>query len=251
MQFLQARAKHIAQVARGWWAAIYCCWTFLCSIDVLIEHYASDSVKAIYNRAWLAPRWGWNISIIGFFAITVILVIEGSYRDALRIVRAYDEALAESEANRKEAETRLDNGHPILVLHVGKMAGSYEMAPSKYVLHLQNCGNRPARWVNVSSIQSTEKNYRLSFSRIAVIEPKATEYLHYAVHGMGGSAASIESFLADVPDGVYVTRYDLELKFRDTDESERTDTARLAYWPTDKVLGSVEVPYTKKDFKQP
>jgi hypothetical protein len=252
MEFLKSRAVHVRHIAHGWWAVIYFAWTILCSVDVFMEHYASNAVKAAYDQAWVAPKWGWNVSVVGFFAITVILMVEGSYRYTLGIERARDEELADSKANLKETQTRLYEGHPILVLELARTAGALAMGPSSYTLYLRNCGNRPARWVNVAITSSSNGNYYLSFGRIAVVEPKATERLLYTVHKKGEStaSASLESFLGDASEEAYVTWYDLKIAFRDTDESERTETARLAYWPEVQVLASAEVPYTKKEFKQ-
>jgi hypothetical protein len=83
MQFLKRRIKYIGRIAHWWWAVIYgLAWSLLCSIDVLIGHYASESFKAAYNKAWVAPKWGWAVWIIGLLVITILVIIEGSYRYA-------------------------------------------------------------------------------------------------------------------------------------------------------------------------
>lgn len=229
---------------------IYGGWTALCSLDVFMEHYASATLKTAYDQAWLAPKWGWSVSIIGFFIITVILVIEGSYRHVLKTENAHKETITISETKRKEAEERLYEGHPILVLEVGRVAGVYAMAPPEYVLYLKNCGERPARWINVDAVKSSGEHYRLTFGRISVIEPKQTESLSFAVEACNTlNKASLENFLSDAPADTYCTWYDLDVYFRDTDESGGSDKARLVYYHDEKVLGSAEVPYTKKGFK--
>lgn len=225
-------------------------WAFIANADLVISHYGSTEFIAKWN-GWWHPNWSGKTFVIGLLVIVLLMVFEGSYRHTIMIERARDKELAESKTNLKEARARLYEGHPILVLHLGRVARGDETGPSTYTLHLQNCGNRPARWVNTSITRSTGKNYHLSFGRIAVIEPQATESLLFTVHGKNESTASFESFLEDTPEDTYVTWYDLEITFRDSDESGRTDTARLAYWPKERVLGSVEVPYTKKEFKQP
>jgi hypothetical protein len=247
MLFLKARMRHISHITHGWWAAIYGAWTVVCSLDVLIEHYASASVKVAYDQAWVAPKWGWDVSIIGFLAITVGLVLEGSYRFVARIELASSEALSKSEKARRDAESRRYDGRPILVLQVAAVAPTYLMGPPQHVFYLKNCGNRPARWVNIPAVQSTGRNFRLSFARTPIIEPQAAETLAFEVSKIDTSAgAALESFLADTPDGIYVTWYDMKIEFRDTDESMRSETARLAYWPGERHLASVEVPYTRR-----
>jgi hypothetical protein len=58
MRTLENRLKHIGRIARWWWAVVYSAWTLLCSFDVLVEHYGSNSFKAAYDGVWIAPKWG-------------------------------------------------------------------------------------------------------------------------------------------------------------------------------------------------
>lgn len=102
MQFLTARASHVGQIARSWWAMIYgLVWSALCSVDVLVGHYGTDSFKTAYNSAWIAPKWGWKVWIIGLLVITVLVIVEGSFRDARE--REAGHAIA-NESRDKEIE---------------------------------------------------------------------------------------------------------------------------------------------------
>jgi hypothetical protein len=80
MWILEDRLKHIGRIARWWWAVTYGAWTLLCSFDVLVEHYGSESLKASYNNGWIAPKWGLHAWVIGLLVITVFAILEGSYK---------------------------------------------------------------------------------------------------------------------------------------------------------------------------
>src|ERR1022692_1829687 len=85
MRFITHRIKHVGQIAHLWWVVIYGAWALLCSLDVFVEHYASESFKVTYNNLWEAPKWGWQIWIIGLLVITVFAIFEGSYQYALTV----------------------------------------------------------------------------------------------------------------------------------------------------------------------
>lgn len=81
MRFFSTRARHVFHIARWWWALIYTgAWSAISIAETMVAHYGSDTVKAAYNRAWLAPRWGWKVWIIGILVITLFCIVEGSYR---------------------------------------------------------------------------------------------------------------------------------------------------------------------------
>ena len=173
---------------------------------------------------------------------------------------------AEEEA-RKQAESRMYDGRPLLVLRVAEIAGSrespginYDKSPRppvenkklpKFVIDIQNCGNRTARWITVGSTLSSQGNYRLTFGRITVLESKSSSPLSFEISKVaGGHRAELDDFLADTPNETYVVWYDVEILFRDTDESTKSDVARLSYWPGERVFQSSEVPYTRRGFTQ-
>jgi hypothetical protein len=85
MRFLKARLEHVGNIAHWWRAVIYGAWTLLCSCDVMVEHYGSDSFKSAYNGWWITPKWGWKTWVIGLLIITVLAILEGSYRHACRL----------------------------------------------------------------------------------------------------------------------------------------------------------------------
>jgi hypothetical protein len=92
MRFLKARAEHVWHIAHWWWAVIYGTWTLLCSFDVIVEHYGSDSFRAAYNSWWITPKWGAKTWLIGLLVITVLAILEGSYQYAHRLQLRLDGA---------------------------------------------------------------------------------------------------------------------------------------------------------------
>ena len=267
MQAISRRVKHVGHIANWWWAVMYGVWTLLCSFDVLVEHYGTDSFRVAYNNLWIAPKWGWKVWIIGLLAITVLAVLEGSYRHSSALRDKHGDELSKLEAARAEAEARIYDGRPLLVLHVAEIHGTREnpgiiydkspVPPAKnkklpqFVIDIQNCRNRTARWITIADARSEQGNYRLAFARLSVLEGKDSSSLSFEVKKiLGGEAGTLSDFLVDTANDIYVTGYDIEITFRDTDESMQSDVARLAYWPGECVFQSVEVPYTRKDFRQ-
>jgi hypothetical protein len=248
MRFLVSRAKHVGHIAHWCWAVIYGLWTLVCSVDVLVEHYGSDSFKAVYNTWWITPKWGWETYIIGLLVITVFAILEGSYRHTSLLQENHRDALSKSEAARAEAEARIYDGRPLLVLRVAVIAGSREKGKLEYVFYIQNCGQRAARWVVLEQTKSHLGKYRLTFSRVSVVEPGKDAPLSFeaCTAGYPFSAATVNDFLADNPPDAYVVWYDIAVEFRDVDESMQKDTARLSYWPSEQILSSSEVPYTRR-----
>ena len=135
-----------------------------------------------------------------------------------------------------------------MVLHVAVIAGSREKGKPEYVFYIQNCGQRTARWVTLEHAESGLKKYRLTFNLVSVVEPGKETHLGYEICTIGypSSAATINEFLTDNQDNTYVVWYDIQIKFRDTDESMQEDTARLSYWPSEQAFSSSEVPYTRR-----
>ncbi len=103
-------------------------------------------------------------------------------------------------------------------------------------MSIQNCGGRAARWVTVASAKPDQGKYRLTFARVAVLEPKDSSPLSIEVsEAKGGDPATLDDFLADTARDTYVTWYDIEISFRDTDDSMKEDIARISYWPGERV----------------
>jgi hypothetical protein len=55
------------------WLALYA------NLDLLIGKYGSERTKSVWEQ-WTHPQWGWKNWAIGALAITIVLLIEGSYR---------------------------------------------------------------------------------------------------------------------------------------------------------------------------
>ncbi len=80
MHFIKDRFKHGGRIGQWWWAMIFGAWTLVCSADVLVGKYGSDSFKVAWDAAWKLPKFGWEVWIIGLLMITVLMIFEGSYR---------------------------------------------------------------------------------------------------------------------------------------------------------------------------
>ena len=175
--------------------------------------------------------------------------------------------LCTEEELRKQTEAKLYDGRPLLVLHVAEVAGTrekpiliYDKSPAppprkkklpKFVVQIQNCGNRTARWIDAEVVRSDQGNYLLTFGRIPSLEPSSSLSLPFEVRKVHTeNSATLDDFLYDTRDGTYVTWYDFKIHFRDTDDSAKEEMMRLSYWPGSCVFNSSEVPYTRKDFKQ-
>jgi hypothetical protein len=89
------RFTHLKGVFGPWWIAVNGLWTLASSADVLVGHYASASFKAAWDAAWIAPKWGWTVWVIGFLLITVGSAFEYSFR----YIRQHENESAQRETH--------------------------------------------------------------------------------------------------------------------------------------------------------
>jgi hypothetical protein len=94
---MHARGEHYKAIFGPWWAIVNGLWTLLSSADTLVGKYGSDTFKKTWEAAWIAPKWGWKVWVIGILASTVIFAVEYSFRHVNRSL----------ERNRRDYETEL------------------------------------------------------------------------------------------------------------------------------------------------
>lgn len=252
MLFLKSRVKHVGHIAYWWWAAIYGGWTLLCSVDVLVEHYASDSFKGSYNHAWIAPKSGWHVWIIGVLVITVLAIIEGSYRYSRAQSGEHRESLSKAEAAKAkaEAEARIYDGRPILVLEVGQPSQDGE----PWTFKLRNAGQRAPRFIRIRSARSQLGNHVLHFGMVQTINSVLGECVpHWVDEYSSYEPKLLLDFFHDVDKHEedpwrrpVLSAYDIEVAFWDSNNTELTQLVRLCYDFDSNVVSSMEVPYEKR-----
>ena len=146
------RRYHAKEIFVTWWALMY----GLCSADVLIAHYAPVTLKAKWDAAWLAPKWGWRTTLIGFGLLTIGLIFEKSFR-MVRKARndASDRVLAQKQEH-EELERRLDNKVGDLELQLDRalatkpiISYTFEYDNQQVILSVTNRGTIAEVWASL------------------------------------------------------------------------------------------------------
>jgi hypothetical protein len=55
-------------------------WSIISSADTLVSKYGSTEFKEVWDKEWIAPKWGWKVWIIGALIITVAFMFEFTFR---------------------------------------------------------------------------------------------------------------------------------------------------------------------------
>lgn len=218
-------------------------------IGILVCQIAFGIIRPGEIRAnLLSIAWPYMALVGGLFLRHLIRTPYRLDTERETEIDALSERVVKAEAAKTEAERRIYDGRPLIVLRVAAIAGTRERGKPEYVLYVQNCGHRAARWVTIEEARSKCENYRLEFSRVPVVEPgkEVTLACEVSTIGYPSEPATVDEFGTDNGEDTYVVWYDIQIKFRDTDESMQEDTARLCYYPHEHILCSAEVPYTRR-----
>ncbi|MGB0040887.1 MAG: hypothetical protein WCC32_13695 [Terriglobales bacterium] len=167
--------------------------------------------------------------------------------------------ISKAESKLEDVEKQIYDGRPIFVLDVSTRL---TQKGKIWSLDLRNIGARPARYVVMEPQSSQQGRYHLRFGQILALSPNAEEPMPYAVTDdkfcdlTDGSA--ILKFLYDneVHDdpllNAALTWWDIDIKFRDTDESVKDGgKVRLCFEVKNEVLYGTAVPCTERNFKPP
>jgi hypothetical protein len=154
---------------------------------------------------------------------------------------------AKEKARADAAIRSIYEGQPIFALEVRRvtMDGGYNF-------HLENCGERPARHVHLSSVSSYRENYDLHFGEITVLRPhsEGTDTVSYRVTDKNSKAARLSAFLKDNPEGAAVVWWDIHIEYWDTDNAIKVGgIVRLCYDVETGALFVRAAPYTALGFK--
>jgi hypothetical protein len=111
----KARWLHIKSIGKPWWLVVGAAWGVFWTADEVIAKYGSQHVKEVWDKYTLHFPFDWKIGLIGFLAIFLALLMEGSFRHHHKINE--DHA---AELEKRDAEiTRLRVGllKPVVVPH--------------------------------------------------------------------------------------------------------------------------------------
>jgi len=238
---MHSRYKHFTSVFGIWWGAVMGLWTALCSADTLVGKYASEHSKKIWEAAWLAPKWGWEIWGFGALFITVAFIFEISFREVRK-----------SELRIIELQGEIYDGRPLFVIEINRQPQWNSSNPHIPVFNLRNCGQRPARFVSLGSIKSNRDRYTLHFHELPVLRPDDVLPISYWINERSKEVSDqrwLWEFLDDHPDDAGVLWWDIEVSFRDTDESTHKELVRVCFDVESKQLFVRAVPHTERNRK--
>lgn len=194
--------------------------------------------QGISNRP--VPPWMYAVSAAFFLAWAVFAAWARE-----RIL------LEEERAALQVIEKKLYDGRPIFVLELNYLSG--------WSFHLQNCGSRPARYVELATQTSKAGRYDLHFYEVSVLEPnKPPVAVNWVVTesrklvGLHPSQKALNDFLNDVPQvenpferAVFIW-FDVTIKYRDTDESVNQAIVRFCFDLDSQTMKAAAVPYTER-----
>jgi len=96
MGWIKARCLHVKSIGKPWWLLVEGAWGAFWTADAMIVKYGSQHVKDVWDKYTLHVFFDWRTGVIGLLAITLLLVIEGSFRYARRL-KPPDLAMAEED----------------------------------------------------------------------------------------------------------------------------------------------------------
>jgi hypothetical protein len=88
---MHTKRQHFKDIFGTWWTAVNSVWTLLSSADALVDHYGSTDFKRSWDAAWITPKWGWKVWIIGIAVTTAAFAVEYSYRQIKRLEAEIDD----------------------------------------------------------------------------------------------------------------------------------------------------------------
>lgn len=137
MGWIKTRCLHIRSIGKPWWLLVEGAWGAFWTADAMIAKYGSKYVKDVWDTYTLHVFFDWKTGVIGLLAITLLLVIEGSFRYARRL-KPPDLVMAEED--------------PKVYLE----ALNNSVATPNVVLQVANIGQRvnPAHTITVQPIAS-------------------------------------------------------------------------------------------------
>jgi hypothetical protein len=206
--------------------------------------------RLIDPKDWSEHKWLWILCTVAPY-----LVVLGGHA-ALRFVKApsllyreQERKAAESDRLRLQAENKIYDGRPIFVLEIRS-----RNAMGWWTFHLRNCGLRTARYVRLQSVKSQAGNYHLHFGEISVLEPNKESAVRIGVNNSWelNQQDMLLKFLLDNPKAddplqrIVFAWFDVEIKFRDMDESVGDAVVRFSFDVDSQTLGAHAVPYTER-----
>src|ERR1700687_2281892 len=84
MQWFVERYVHFKEIASRWWIVVVGLWSAFWAIDSMMTKWASPTLKATWDENTSHVPRGWQYWLIGLLVITIILVLDGSFRHAKR-----------------------------------------------------------------------------------------------------------------------------------------------------------------------
>lgn len=167
------------------------------------------------------------------------------------------QVISRKDAQIAGLEGRVYQGSPRLVLKAYAVADEinrYSILPSpirRWSLALENCGERAARFIWLQPKKSYSDKFILQFSQLPSLKPQAEESLGFWVTEGWNKEATLASFLSDHSADAALIWWDINIKYRDMDESEMEEIVRLCYDVQTDVLYGTDAPYTARGFKPP
>jgi hypothetical protein len=80
-KWISSRYRHVRKIGRLWWVAALGAWGLFWTIDEVVGKWGWPLDKATWDKYTLHLPFDWRIGLIGFLAIMVVLLIEGSYQE--------------------------------------------------------------------------------------------------------------------------------------------------------------------------
>ncbi|HEY6248465.1 MAG TPA: hypothetical protein VI685_00815 [Candidatus Angelobacter sp.] len=155
---------------------------------------------------------------------------------------------SELEAKYKELESRIYDGAPKLVLKAYYIADPSKQ-PKQWAIHVENCGQRAARFIRLRPEQSYSGKFTLHFSQLPTLRPDSEQAITFWVTEGFESEVPLVSFLNDHSPDAALIWWDIRITFRDMDESTTEEIVRLCYDVQYDVLYGTDAPYTERGFK--
>jgi hypothetical protein len=128
MRGIIERYNHFREIARWWWALILALWSAFWLIDTMIAKWGDPPLKKLWDQNTLHIPRGWQYWVIGLLGISILLVIEGSFRHSRQfqgsnILEEYDPKVYLEPLNAEFFSTGLipfdmfNNGQRVNIAH--------------------------------------------------------------------------------------------------------------------------------------
>jgi cell division protein FtsB len=210
----------------------------------------------------IATLWVFGVSLLVFIVASFARApwkLDGKRKEENDTLR---KEKTELERQKAEAEKRIYDGRPLFVLEVSALLTS---KGKTWMLGLKNVGTRPARYVNMETQASFQKQYHMQFAQILALPSNQSEELRFVIlgdhfqeiHPKGGADNVLMKFLNDIErhddplNDAALIWWDIPIKFRDTDESVKEELTRLCFDVERNFLYATVPPYTERGFNPP